>query len=87
MRYRKTAPLDEEGLGELIEEGWHELIIYVDGQPYNEEDLFHCCGCELMFPDRWELDDEYLCPDCATEAREEARHMKELRSDYYASQL
>lgn len=82
-----AQPLTQDEVDELHAEGAAELVVMVDGQPYNDEDLHHCGGCGLRTPYRLDLDDDGLCPDCAAEADAEEEHIRQLRSDYYASVL
>ena len=82
---RTTAkPLDEEGVAELIEEGWDDQLVLIDGVPYDTEDLGRCSSCDLFFLDPCELDSEEfgedLCEDCLVEAREEAEAQRDLES-------
>lgn len=83
-RYTRAEPLDDEALGELIEEGWDDQLILIDGLPYDTEDLRRCSACELYFPDPHEIDDdefgEPLCEDCLVEARDEAEAQRDLES-------
>ena len=83
---REPQPLDDEELGDFVEEGFIDLIVFIDGEPYNSEDLRACDGCELYYLEEG-LDDDLLCEECAKEAAEWAEGMRQLRSDYYASVL
>lgn len=82
-RLRPSAePLCEEGIAELIEEGWDDQLILIDGVAFDTEDLYQCSGCDLFFPDALD-DDEFLeplCEDCLVEAREEAEGQRDLES-------
>ena len=82
-----AKPLGAEELAEAKEEGWEELVVEVDGEKYNSEDLYSCDGCDEWHVSHSDLDEDGYCEDCAQEAREEAEHMRQLRSDYYASVL
>ncbi|KFH18450.1 hypothetical protein ELZ19_06995 [Brucella abortus] len=88
-RRRETArPLSEDEVRELRDEGLEELIVQLDGATYSSEDLYSCAGgCDDLFADPSELDDEDFCEECAREAREEAEHQRQLRADYRASVL
>jgi len=59
-------------------------------EPVEDEELdeseSRCSHCEYPVC-RTELDDAELCPDCAQEARDEARALDELRADWRASRL
>ena len=84
MRKTVATPLDDEAIGDLIEEGWDEQLVVVDGVTYDGDDLHQCSSCLLFFPDPNELDeDEFLdalCEDCLVEAREEAEAQRDLES-------
>jgi hypothetical protein len=87
---RYAEPLDEEGLGDLIEDDCGDLLVVLeDGETYNLEDLYSCDGrgCDVVTADRHDLDDEGLCAYCAREAREWRDHYRELEKDYRASVL
>lgn len=90
FRYPPAQPLDEEAIGDLIEDDCGDLLVVLeDGETYNLEDLYHCDvkSCEFVTPDRYELDDERLCEHCAQEAEEWREHYRQLESDYRASVL
>lgn len=83
-RYPKPTadPLDDETIGELIEEGWDDQLILIDGVMYDTEDLYLCAGCDAYSPDALD-DDEFLeplCEDCLVNAREEAEGQRDLES-------
>jgi len=77
-------PLDDE---EVAEFEAANLVVVIDGKPYNREDLYSCDVCELVTPDPADIDENGLCEHCAEEARKEAKHIEELRADWRASQL
>lgn len=84
---RFTAePLDNEALGDLIEDRPDDLIL-LDGQPFDASDLCTCDGCNLFFRTRNDLDEDGLCEDCAREADEEAEHIRIERAIYRCSVL
>lgn len=88
FRSRPDAkPLTPECVQELIDEDCAELIVELDGAKYNGEDLYSCDGCERRFVSHSDLDEDGYCETCAEEARDEAAHQRQLRSDYYASVL
>lgn len=82
-----AEPLSAEAIQELRDEDCAELLVELDGQTYNSEDLYRCDGCQEWHVSAHDLDEDGYCEDCAEEAREEAKHQRQLRSDYYASVL
>ncbi len=72
-----------EAVAELRKEGHGEVVVEVDGVLYCGEDLYQCEGCELRALYRFELGDDGLCCVCT----DEAEHVRQLRSDYYAGLL
>ena len=75
-----AEPLDDDALAELIEEGWDDQLILIDGKPYDTEDLCQCSSCEVFFTFRGDLDDELECEDCAEESRQAAEDQRDLES-------
>lgn len=75
----KAQPVAFEDLAELA-----DLILEINGIPYNEEDLYSCAGCEILFIDRRDMDEDCHCSDCAEEAREEYKNQRGL-SSYHRS--
>lgn len=80
IRHYPAAPLDEEGVAELTEEGWNDQLVLLDGKPYDIEDLCQCSSCEVLFTWRGNLDDELECEDCAEESRQAAEEQRNLES-------
>lgn len=50
----------------------------------DDEDLLVCAECSEPSED---LSDDGYCEGCEAEFRREARHLRQLRSDYYRGQL
>ena len=75
-----AEPLDDDALAELLEEGWDDQLILIDGKPYDTEDLCQCSSCEVFFTFRGDLDDELECEDCAEESRQAYEEQKDLES-------
>lgn len=80
-----AKPLTPKDMEELRKEGLVELIVKLDGEAYCDEDLYICSNCDLRTVDKYDLDDEGDCDECAREACEEREYLQQLRSDYYAS--
>lgn len=85
MRYLTRAePLDDEALGDLVEEGLVDSVVLLDGTPYDADDLHACVDCGLLVSDPAELDHETdgdgRCGPCDAEAREAAADLEDLRS-------
>ncbi|UFK26688.1 hypothetical protein [Roseobacter phage RDJL6] len=80
IRHYPAEPLDAETIGDLIEEGWEDQLLLLEGDLYDTEDLSQCEGCELYFTFRGDLDEELLCDDCAEESRQAAEDQRDLES-------
>ena len=78
----KAEPIDNEEFGDLVEAGFDDLLIIIDGELYNLEDLHGCDCCEVVFADRADLDADSLCQVCAEEARLEREEVQSLRRWY-----
>jgi hypothetical protein len=64
--------------------GLGSLIVYIDGQPYNREDLHGCDDCDYLAPTNDGLDDMNRCQHCAELAVESQRELDDHRSWYRA---
>lgn len=80
VRHYPAQPLDDEAMAELIEEGWDDQLILIDGKPYDTEDLCQCEGCDLFFTWRGDLDENLECEDCAEESRQAYEEQQDLES-------
>ena len=64
-----------------------EMIVFATDEAlfFSEDDTIRCDGCEDHYFSRSELDDAFLCEECAEAAREEDQHMQDLNADWSAS--
>ena len=85
--YKPAIPITDEDATELRTEGLGELVVKINGSLYCSEDLYICMDCGMKTPDCGDLDDDGLCETCSSEICDEIDHMRQLRSDYYASIL
>lgn len=63
----------------------NDVIHTADDFYCTEDDSINCEGCQTPYLDRHELDDDFLCMDCAQHARDDEQHMKDLNADWSAS--
>lgn len=50
-----------------------------------EDDTVSCAGCDAVYAERSELDDDLNCETCAGEAVDHARDLQGLNADWSAS--
>jgi hypothetical protein len=75
-----AEPLDPEAYAELnADADWKHLITEIDGQFYNDEDLWHCVECSEPFVEKASLDDNGHCALCAQDIADEATHQRQER--------
>lgn len=75
--------LSEDDVANYIEEAWHDRLCYVDGYPYDLDDLSYCEDCGLFFVDPLYLTEMYgslLCGPCLVGALEDVRFQYELET-------
>ncbi len=63
-----------------------ELIVHTEDEFFcSEDDAIKCSDCDNLYLDRIELDDDFRCEECATNAIDGEQHMKDLNADWSAS--
>lgn len=62
-----------------------EVIHTADDFFCEEDETIKCNGCDTVYFDRHELDDDFNCEECAQNALDEEQHMKDLNADWSAS--